>query len=301
MKAQETKQTRRYFIQKSTLYLAGLPLASCAYAVPQAGEEKTKRLVRAGMITDIHYANKPPRGTRYYRDSLPKLQDAVRHFNQIKPDFVVQLGDFIDAGKTLNQEIDNLKKIESLYAKLSMPRHYVYGNHCLHSLTKKEFKQHTGKSKNYESYDHNGVHFVILDACHRSKDGVDYQRKNFTWKDSFIPPKQMQWLANDLQKTKWPTVIFTHQRIDGLTQNNHRVTNASQVQKIIQKSKRVLAVFQGHSHQNDYSQIQGIHYVTLKACVENQGLQNKSYATLNIFSDGSIAVQGFGKQTPYQL
>lgn len=40
----------------------------------------------------------------------------------------------------------------------------------------------------------------------------------------------------------------------------------------------MLAVFQGHSHKNDYKHLTGIHYATLVAMVEGTGEENSGYA-----------------------
>jgi alkaline phosphatase len=61
----------------------------------------------------------------------------------------------------------------------------------------------------------------------------------------------------------------------------------------------VLAVFQGHSHQNDLKDIDGIHYCTLVAMVEGSGLENNGASVLELHDDGMIHVTGFRKQKSY--
>ena len=51
-----------------------------------------KRRVRVGMVTDLHYADKAPAGSRHYRESLTKLAEAAEQFGKDKPDFVVCAG-----------------------------------------------------------------------------------------------------------------------------------------------------------------------------------------------------------------
>jgi hypothetical protein len=62
----------------------------------------------------------------------------------------------------------------------------------------------------------------------------------------------------------------------------------------------VLAVFQGHSHKTDHKEINGIHYCTIAAMVEGSGEENNAFATIDIFTDGSIRVTGFYRQAGYQ-
>ncbi len=61
------------------------------------------------------------------------------------------------------------------------------------------------------------------------------------------------------------------------------------------------SVFQGHSHQNDYRELQGIHYVTLVAMVEGNGPENSGYSVLDCQSDGILKLTGFRRQKSMEL
>ena len=69
----------------------------------------------------------------------------------------------------------------------------------------------------------------------------------------------------------------------------------NQRETILDNSSKTIAVFQGHNHNGDYSQIKGIHYYTLKAMVNGSGNQNNSYAIVEVFDDGSISITGYRK------
>jgi alkaline phosphatase len=264
-----------------------------------AEESGRKPLVRAGMVTDLHHADKPATTTRFYRESLGKLEEAVAHFNMERPAFVVELGDLIDQAASVEQEIEWLAGIEKQYAQLAMPRHYVLGNHCVDTLTKAEFAAHTGAPKTpHHAFEQNGVRFIILDACYR-QDATPYERKNFSWTDANIPPAELDWLRLELAKASNPVVVFAHQRLDASP--SHSVRNAQAVRAELEKSGRVLAVFQGHSHKNDYQQIGGIHYCTLVAMVEGTGRENSGYSLLDVMEDGSLRLQGFRRQASREL
>jgi len=62
----------------------------------------------------------------------------------------------------------------------------------------------------------------------------------------------------------------------------------------------VRAVFQGHSHKNDYQEIAGIHYCTLAAMIEGAGEQNNAFSNLEILAGGTIRVRGFLRQKDYR-
>jgi predicted phosphodiesterase len=286
--------SRHAFLHHGSLCLGGLAFGKILAAEPSA-----KPLLRVGLMTDLHYADKEPTKTRFYREALGKLDEAVNFFNKEKPAFVVELGDLIDKATTVEQEIEWLGTIEKRYARLTMPRHYVFGNHCVTTLTKAEFAEHTGRSKSpHYAFEEAGVKFIVLDACYR-EDGVAYGRDNFDWKDTFIPATELEWLQAQLAATQGPVVIFAHQRLDNSAP--HMVKNASAVRDVLEKSGKVLAVFQGHSHKNDYQQIAGIHYCTLVAMVEGSGIENSGYTMLDVMPDHSLRLHGFHRQVDREL
>ena len=250
-------------------------------------------LLRIGLMTDLHYADKEPTKTRFYREALGKLDEAVAQMNREKPALVVELGDFIDQADSVEREIEWLKTMESHFAKLTMPGHYVLGNHCVGTLTKQEFAQHTKASGGHAVVEAGGVTLLILDACFR-EDGTPYQRKNFNWQDANLPKAELAWLEGELGKAGGPVIVLAHQRLD--EDKAHAVRNASEVRALLEKSGKVSAVFQGHSHKNDYQQIAGIHYTTLVAMVEGSGVENNGYTMLDVMADGSMRLNGFRRQ-----
>lgn len=286
--------SRRSFLHCGALCLGGLTSSSIL-----AADAATKPLFRIGLMTDLHYADKASTKTRFYREALGKLDEAVTAFNQEKPAFVIELGDLIDKATAVEQELEWLGTIEKHYAQLSMPRHYVLGNHCVTTLTKEEFAAHTGMSKTpHFTFENTGVTFIVLDACYR-EDGVAYERENFDWKDTPIPKPELDWLQTQLATAKGPVVIFAHQRLDDSP--SHNVKNAVAVRAALEKSGKVLAVFQGHSHKNDYQQIAGIHYCTLVAMVEGSGIENSGYTLLDVMPDHSLRLHGFRRQVNREL
>jgi len=287
--------SRRAFLHGGTLTLlaAGLdPTSPRAVAADAA----TSRL-RFGLLTDLHYADKPPNGSRHYRETPAKLAEAVERFSHDKPDFTVELGDLIDAAPDVPSEKRWLATIHDQCSQIPGPKHYVLGNHCVDTLTKAEFLDGVEQKESYYSFDAGGFHFIALDACFRS-DGVPYGRNNSVWTDANIPPAELEWLRSDLAGTKHPTIVFAHQRLDG--SDRHCVKNAAAVRAVLEDSRRVRAVFQGHSHKNDYKHINDIHYATLVAMVEGTGEENSGYAIADVTADGTIHVHGFRKQSGHE-
>lgn len=282
--------SRRAFLHGGSLLL----LSATCRDVRAAGEQD--RMVRAGLVTDLHHADKPARGTRYYRETLTKLGEAVDRLAAASPDFLVELGDFIDAADSVETEQRYLQQVNEVFARFAGPRHYVLGNHCVDTLTKREFLDGVGRPESFYSFDAGGVHFIVLDSCFRA-DGQPYGRKNSVWTDANIPQLELDWLRADLAKTGNPAVVLAHQRLDDA--GKHAVRNAGQVRQILQDSHKVLAVFQGHSHRNQHQEIGGIHYCTLVAIIEGTGPDSSGYATLDVLEGGTLRLTGFRNQQAY--
>jgi hypothetical protein len=286
---------RRAFLKHGTLYLTaaglGTTVASAAFA-----QDGTKPGLRIGLVTDLHSADKPAAGSRHYRETLAKLADATSHLKPGKPAFIVELGDLIDTADSVAVGLGYLDHINRAFSAISNSRHYVLGNHCVDTLTKEEFLGAVGQKRSYYSFDNGGLHFIVLDSCFRS-DGKPYGRKNSHWADANIPKEEVQWLAADLAGTPSKVVVFAHQRLDVAASES--VKNAAEVRKALQDSGKVIAVFQGHSHKNDYQDIAGIHYCTMLAMVEGAGATNNGYSIAEIDPTGAIRITGFRKQMSY--
>ncbi|MEM0925699.1 MAG: alkaline phosphatase [Planctomycetota bacterium] len=287
----EKRLGRRAVLRNGSLVLTAAAInATALHATDRAST------LRIGLVTDLHYADKPAAGSRHYRETRQKLAEAAEEFSTKDPSFIVELGDFIDAADDVDTELGYLQRINRDFAAICQNRHYVLGNHCVHTLTKQEFLGAVQQEKSYYSFDVGDFHFIILDSCFRS-DGVPYGRKNFAWTDPNLPAAELEWLKSDLRDAKKPTIVFAHQRLD--VSNHHGVNNCAEVRKVMEDSGTVLAVFQGHSHKNDLNDIGGIHYCTLVAMVEGSGDAHSGYSSLSLTGDGTIEIEGFRKQRSY--
>lgn len=287
--------TRRDFLKVSGMVAIGeYSLQShSAYA----GSKSPETAVRFGIVTDSHYADADPNGTRFYRESIPKMKECISLMNEQHVDFVVELGDFKDQGSPPDEAgtLRFLSDIEQAFAAFNGPRYHVLGNHDADSISKNQFSEsvtNTGipKDATYYSFDSGGVHFVVLDA-NFNPDGSAYDHGNFNWTKTVIPGDERDWLTRDLESTSLPVIVFVHQLLDG--EGEHYINNAADVRNILQNHNSVLAVFQGHMHTGNYSLIENIHYYTLKAMVEGTGEKNSSYAIVEVGNNNDIHVTGY--------
>ena len=71
-------------------------LLLCAAQIALSQSPAADRVARFGIITDVHYADYDTAGTRFYRDSLPKVEKATNDIIEADADFMIELGDFKD-------------------------------------------------------------------------------------------------------------------------------------------------------------------------------------------------------------
>jgi alkaline phosphatase len=131
---------------------------------------------------------------------------------------------------------------------------------------------------------------VVLDANYTS-DGMPYDHGNFTWTDANIPVDQIEWLEHTLGNLESPVLVFCHQLLDG--SGDVYVNNAGAVRSVLEQADNVRAVFHGHNHPGQYNEINGIHYYTLKAMVEGSGIENNSYAVVEVDDKQQVFITGY--------
>lgn len=288
---------RRQFVITSLSLISTLPFVGMSF--PQ----KRFKPIRFGIVTDIHYANRDPKGSKYYRESFGKLSECVDLMNKEKVDFLIELGDFKDEGNPPNEEetLRFLTIIEKEFSRFEGPRYHVLGNHDHDTISKQQFLDHItnagfDNALNYYSFNKNSFHFIVLDANYTSK-GVAYDRRNFHWKDCHIPQDQIDWLKKDLKRhRKIPTIVFVHQRLDSpVAAKAVCPNNANAVREVLNESGNVLIVFQGHDHKGGLSQLDNIYYYTLPAVVEGNGMENNHYAIVEINQDKVVHIHGYRK------
>ena len=260
--------------------------------------------VTLGLITDLHYGEADPRGTRFYRESLGKLREAVQSFKQAKVDAVIELGDLIDSADS-QSAVDELRFLEKVMTELrtvEAPRGFTIGNHCLTKVARPDFLRAVGQPRGHHTMQLGAWTVIILDACHKS-DGTPYSAGNFSWDDTDIPAKQRDWLAHELKVASDHVLVCVHQRVDWTSPNRPTtgVASAPAIREILEQSKKVRVVLQGHTHQNDYSYLKDIHYVTLRAAVEGSGEANNGYSLLSLYEDGTALLRGHREQLSRKL
>ena len=268
----------------------------------------TAEILRIGVIADVHAhdLDSPIEG-KWMTNTEPRLMQFVDAMNGWPADLVVQLGDFINGWIVLGVEPGDPSRIpgilawaDGLLARFEGPRLHVIGNHDVYNLDKEQYRAILGLERTYYSLDANGFHLVVLDVQF-DETGRDLAH-TYTGVAGFVPDVELQWLREDLATSDLPTVICVHQRIEDFVEEWGRslVLNAGDLQRVLAEDGDVVAVFQGHAHADHYEFIDGIHYVTFEALVDQETPPSWAAVTFDA-GDRSIIIEGVGDQDSYDL
>ena len=221
--------------------------------------------MKIGLFTDSHYSSQSLTcGRRYNSESLRKIKEAYEYFKKEKADLVICLGDITDTEDTKEKEIGNLSEIREVMDAFAIKTYILMGNHDAFTFTEEEFYSHLGEEKKPKD----GEGLIFVDACY-FKDGRRYMPGDFDWEDTFYPYADE--LSKKLSSADEGTLIFMHQNTDGNLPSDHRLSNDREIRKILEDSKKVKAVYQGHFHPGAENETEGIKYITLPAMCENEG------------------------------
>lgn len=284
------------------LLLAALSLG--AFAEPS---EQTE-LLQIGIVTDVHAHDLDSPLEGKMMTSYPERLGAfVNAMSAWPADLIIELGDFVNGWVVLGVEPGDpyripriLEEAEAIYSRFDGPRYHVIGNHDVYNLSKEEYLERVNITSTYYSFDAGGYHVVILDVQY-DEEGNDLAY-TYTGVRGFVPTTEMEWLQEDLAGTDRPTIVCVHQMLD--TEPTEAgwtlIGNAVEVRTLLAESGVVIAVFQGHDHANRYSLIDGIHYITFKALVDQGTPPSWAYVTLNPTSR-TITIEGEGDQANREL
>lgn len=193
-------------------------------------------------------------------------------------DFAIQGGDHVfDALGVPRARADSLMALyRQVEHDLDRPVHHAIGNHDLFGIYPKSGAEPTDPEygrkffqdafgPTYYSFDHKGVHFVMLDSI-----GVTAARAY----EGRIDPAQIEWLKRDLDALPpgAPIVVVSHipivtafaaykQLPNDAVLRMTSVQNSYEVLPVLY-GRNVLGVLQGHTHVNERVDWHGIPFIT---------------------------------------
>lgn len=263
--------------------------------------------VEFGVFADCQYCNCETVGSRFYKNSVSKLETCIQTFNKNRNlSFIVGLGDFID------RDFSSYDTILPLLKSSEKEIYQVLGNHDF-EVEKTNFNKVAEKlnlTKTYYSFTKNGWQFIFLNGneitLQSNNESVKIQAEslikklsdnnkpnNKTWNGG-ISKTQIEWLDSELNKAKKQNLkvaIFCHYPL--LPLEAHSLWNSDEVLNILKNYSCVKLYLNGHNHHGNYVYENGIHFVTLQAMVETEN--ENSFAAISL-SNNTIEIKGFGRE-----
>lgn len=287
---------RRSFLIKSIIGSIGMAVAdtlSVNASSVESGrmEKKGKALFRIGICTDLHQD--------LITDGPARVQSFITEMNKLRPDFIIQMGDFC-VPKPANQPIMDI------WNQFKGPKYHVIGNHDTDGgFTHDQVVEFWNAKGKYYSFDYNNYHFVILNGNERAPEN---KLKGYP---NSILKEQHNWLKQDLDSTNLPVMVFCHQGIDndldGLKEGNQMRILFERANKKAGFQK-VQLVLSGHHHEDyhnvynniNYLQINSISYqfAHLKDGYDFASTIDPIWAFITVYDNGIIDVKG--KRSSYK-
>lgn len=299
----------------STARLTRFVLLTCVGLVWMLGTPSSLAsddAVQFGLFTDLHAHDlDSPAERKWMSNTEDRLLDFVATMNNWTPDFVIELGDLVNGWVVLGAEPGTPDRIPDILAwtrdlvrRYEGPVYHVIGNHDVYNLDKTQYREILGLESTSYSFTVGAYHFLVLDVQYK-EDGTDLAH-TYTGVAGYVPDELLDWLRADLASTNRPTLVFVHQPLDdhverwGGPAGRPTVGNRSAVQQVLAAAGNVIAVFQGHTHRNVYNFVDGIHYVTFVAMVDQDTPPAWAYVTLDPVQH-RIIIDGVGLQESYDL
>jgi manganese-dependent ADP-ribose/CDP-alcohol diphosphatase len=260
-----------------------------------------------GLIADIQYCDCEPAGTRFYRLSPGKLEEAVISFKSDSAAFVVNLGDMIE------KDFSSYKAVESILDTSGLKVYNITGNHdySVDPRLKKRIPPLQSKNTGYYSIVYNNFRFIFLNGNELStyssnnksviREAFDYILKlknegeinGLDWNGG-ISSKQILWLNSELNAAignNEKVFIFCHFPVYPV--NEHNLLNYRDLLTVIEGYNNIIAWFSGHNHAGNYGNFNLVHFVTMKGMVETDNAN--SYALVEVYKN-KIWIHGRGRE-----
>lgn len=267
-----------------------------------------KPILKFGLIADPQYGDCETKGSRFYRNSLDKLRDAVENINQTGVSFTINLGDFTDRSPAdLDAVLSELDKLNSniynttgnhdyasvdnnqlLYDRLSMPSDYYSID-----LPRLKYRFIFLNSNELSTYSNvtDTAKLTELTAI-KNKLKTEGRKNNQNWNGAFSN-EQLMWLEEQLKtagSSNTKVIICLHHPI--FPENNHNLLNDLETLEIMSKYKCIKVVLSGHNHFGNFGYYSGIPFITIEGMIESE--KENAYAIVEVYND-TIKIKGRGR------
>ena len=212
----------------------------------EASQTKPDSILRFGVMTDVHQD--------IMHDAGERVKQFIGEMTAVQPDFIIELGDFC-------QPVAKNRDFMKAYNAYPGEKHFVLGNHDMDGGFRADSTVFFYHSKGrYYSFDKNGFHLVVLDA-----NEVNPSPDRAPGYAHYVGKEQRDWLMRELLKSKYPTVVFSHQPLNNGIENSKEILQLMTDAGKANPSGRVVACFNGHDHADFAKQIDGIWFIQVNS------------------------------------
>lgn len=219
------------------------------------------------QISDAHYSSATTNTSyRLTAESGELLQDAISQVNETPDiDFVMFTGDMINT--PYQRELMNFFGYAN---QLNAPWYAVFGNHdiCVGGYLSKKLYLDLLNAHD-RSFHFPKPYYSFVPKKGYKVIGLDSIIDTRITANGEISAEELKWLDKELSKSQHDTVlIFLHNPlVEPLKSESHRLLNADEVLKVINKYKNPIAVFSGHYHTTKITKIGNVLHVSTPSLV----------------------------------
>lgn len=260
------RKTKDSFISKLINGITVISLAALMFLGLKVYSASGNNLTFA-QISDAHYSSANSNTSyRLTAESSELLQDAINQVNETpNVDFVMFTGDMINT--PYQKELMSFLKYAN---QLKTPWYAVFGNHdiCVGGYLSKTLyldilNSHDKNfhfSKPYYSFSPKKGYKVI---------GLDAIIDTRVTANGEVSQEELKWLDKELSRSKRDVVLIFmhHPLVEPLHSESHKVINADEVLKVVNKYKNPIAIFSGHYHTTKITQIGNVLHVSTPSLV----------------------------------
>lgn len=204
------------------------------------------KTVKIGMCSDVHLPT--------MHDGAERLTAFLDSMKIAKPDFIIELGDFVTPAPAYASSF-------ALWKAYPGKKYNVIGNHEMDAgYSLEQALAYRNMTSSYYSFRSRGFRFIVLD-------GNDKKFPDQKGYREYIGPAQIEWLKAELKKAKEPVIIFSHQGLGTI----NGIENQNDLRAILEehnastKKARIIVCFNGHTHADIAEEIKGIWYITINS------------------------------------
>ncbi len=137
------------------ILINGFVMIALSTANPQG-----QPLFSFALITDIHYAELPPEGGRFYEKSLNKLRASLSQISEMAPEFIINMGDMAEESMNYSTSVTNL------FDEYDIKVYHTPGNHDYYFGRSgvRRIIALTRSDNGYYSFDLNGFRLIFLNG-----------------------------------------------------------------------------------------------------------------------------------------